>query len=99
MRRFIASLICAVIAGLFYVSMEVEAVKTGYMIRQQEEMKVRHLDRGRALKYNIARLEAPHNLNANSWRRRYFWRLRRSGRPWFWSMAAGCVPTPKWPAL
>ena|SRR3989338_429246 len=62
MRRFIASLICAVIAGLFYVSMEVEAVKTGYMIRQQEEMKVQHLDRGRALKYNIARLEAPHNL-------------------------------------
>ena len=62
MKRFIAFIVCATVAGLFYVSMEVEAVKTGYTIRKQEEMKVQLLDRGRALKYNIARLEAPHNL-------------------------------------
>lgn len=62
MKRFVASLICATIAGLFYVSMEVEAMKIGYTIRKQEEIRTQFLDRGRALKYNIARLEAPHNL-------------------------------------
>ncbi len=62
MKRFMTSLICATVAGLFYVSMEIGAVKTGYTIRKQEEMKVQLLDRGRALKYNVARLEAPHNL-------------------------------------
>jgi hypothetical protein len=62
MKRFMASLICTTLAGLFYVSMEVEAVKTGYAIRKQEEMKVQLLDRGRALKYNIAHLESPRNL-------------------------------------
>ncbi|OIO39595.1 MAG: hypothetical protein AUJ72_00495 [Candidatus Omnitrophica bacterium CG1_02_46_14] len=62
MRRFVAFMICLTLAGLIYVSAEVEAVKIGYTIRKQDEMKVQLLDRARALKYNIDRLEAPHNL-------------------------------------
>ena len=49
-------------AALVYVYAEVEAVKIGYGIRKQEQMKTQALDRARALKYNIDRLEAPHNL-------------------------------------
>ena len=62
MRRFAAFMICITLAGLIYVGAEVEAVKIGYTIRKQDEMKVQLLDRARALKYNIDRLEAPHNL-------------------------------------
>lgn len=62
MKRFAVSLLCVTLAALFYVSMEVEAMKTGYTIRKQEGIKTQLLDRGRALKYNIARLEAPSNL-------------------------------------
>jgi len=62
MRRFLAFLSCATLAGLFYVYAEVEAVKIGYEIRKHEEARVQALDRGRALKYNIARLKAPGNL-------------------------------------
>lgn len=62
MKRFTAIVVLATLAGLFYVFEEVEAVKIGYQIRRQEEQKVLALDRGRALKYNIARLKAPHNL-------------------------------------
>lgn len=62
MRRFIVFLACTTIAALLYVSAEVDAVKTGYTIRKQEELKGQLLDRRRALQYNIARLEAPHNL-------------------------------------
>ena len=62
MRRFAAFVICVTLAGLVYVTAEVEAVKVGYTIQKQEQMKAQALDRARALKYNIARLEAPHNL-------------------------------------
>ncbi|PIU40042.1 MAG: hypothetical protein COT00_03720 [Candidatus Omnitrophica bacterium CG07_land_8_20_14_0_80_50_8] len=62
MRRFAAFIVCLTLAGLAYVTAEVEAVKIGYTIRKQDEAKVQALDRLRALKYNIARLEAPHNL-------------------------------------
>ena len=62
MRRFAAFVVCMTLAGLMYVTAEVEAVKIGYAIQKQEQMKVQALDRARALKYNIARLEAPHNL-------------------------------------
>ena len=62
MNRFVSFLICATLAGLCYVYTEVEAVKIGYEIRRQEEVKVQILDRSRALKYNIAALKAPHNL-------------------------------------
>ena len=62
MRRFAAFVICMTLAGLVYVATEVEAVKIGYTIRKQNEAKTQALDRGRALQYNIARLEAPHNL-------------------------------------
>ena len=62
MRRFIAIVVLATGAGLFYVSQEVEAVKVGYTIRKQEETKIQYLDRARALKYNIARLKAPNNM-------------------------------------
>ena len=62
MRRFAVFMICLTLAGLVYVTAEVEAVKIGYAIRKQDELKVQALDRTRALKYNIDRLEAPHNL-------------------------------------
>lgn len=62
MRRFAAALAIVTSAALFWVYAEVEAMKIGYEIRRQEESKVQALDRGRALKYNIARLKAPHTL-------------------------------------
>ena len=62
MKRFTAIVVLATLASLFYVFAEVEAVKIGYVIRKQEEQKVLVLDRARALKYNIAQLKAPHNL-------------------------------------
>ncbi|HTL70986.1 MAG TPA: hypothetical protein VL404_06820 [Candidatus Eisenbacteria bacterium] len=62
MKRFVSALVLATMAGLFYVNQEVEAVKIGYEIRRQEEAKVQALDHARALKYNIARLKAPKNL-------------------------------------
>ena len=62
MKRFITCLVLATAASLFYVYQEVEAVKVGYMIRKQEETKTLYLDRARALKYNIARLKAPNNM-------------------------------------
>lgn len=62
MKRFTAILILSTFAGLFYVYEEVEAVKIGYLIRQEEQAKSLELDRSRALKYNIARLKAPETL-------------------------------------
>ena len=62
MRRFLAIVVLATSAALFYVSQEVEAVKVGYTIRKQEETRTQYLDRARALKYNIARLKAPNNM-------------------------------------
>ena len=62
MRRFLVIVSLGVAAALFYVSQEVEAVKVGYTIRKQEETKSQYLDRARALKYNIARLKAPNNM-------------------------------------
>ena len=62
MKRFVSLLVCVTLAGLFYVYEEVEAVKIGYAIRKKEETRTLLLDRARALKYNIARLKAPHVL-------------------------------------
>lgn len=62
MRRFAAFVMIVTLAGLIYVTAEVEAVKVGYAIQKQEQQKTLALDRARALKYNIDRLEAPHNL-------------------------------------
>jgi hypothetical protein len=62
MKRFVAMLALGTLAGLTYVSQEVEAVKIGYTIRKQMETKTLFLDRTRALKYNIARLKAPGTL-------------------------------------
>ena len=62
MKRFLTGLMLLTAAALFYVYQEVEAVKVGYTIRKQEETKTLFLDRARALKYNIARLKAPNNL-------------------------------------
>lgn len=59
MKRFIAITILMTLFGLFYVHLEVEAVRIGYRIRKQDETKTLFLDRARALKYNIARLSAP----------------------------------------
>ena len=62
MKRFLWFLICITLASLFYVYEEIEAVRVSYTIRKLEESKGQMLDRARALKYNIARLKAPHNL-------------------------------------
>ena len=62
MRRFLAGVTLVTVAALFQVFQETEAVKIGYTIRKQEQAKVQCLDRARALKYNIARLKAPNNL-------------------------------------
>ena len=62
MSRFLCLVGMLTLTGLFYVYEEVEAVKIGYHIRLQQETKVRALDHTRALKYNIARLTAPQNL-------------------------------------
>lgn len=62
MKRFLTFVVMATLAGLVSVYTEVEAVKIGYAIRRQEETRSLLLDRSRALKYNIARLKAPHNL-------------------------------------
>ncbi len=62
MPRFLCLVLCAMLAGLVSVYGEVEAVKIGYTIRKQQEAKALVLDRSRALKYNIAQLKAPHNL-------------------------------------
>jgi len=61
-KRFLAILGIVTLGGLFYVYEEVEAMRIGYTIRKQEESKVQMLDHTRALKYNIARLKAPHVL-------------------------------------
>ncbi len=62
MKRFVFFLSIATLASLFYVYEEVEAVKTGYKIRKQQEIKARALDHARSLQYNIASLKAPNNL-------------------------------------
>ena len=62
MKRYLIALLLVTAAALFYVYQEVEAVKIGYIIRKQEETKTLFLDRARALKYNVARLKAPNNL-------------------------------------
>ena len=62
MKKFLAGLLLITIACLGYVYQEVEAVKVGYMIRKQEETRTLLSDRARALRYNIARLKSPENL-------------------------------------
>ena len=62
MKKFVAMLVLATLSGLVYVYAEVEAVKIGYTIRKQEEMKTMLIDRARTLKYNIGRLKSPANL-------------------------------------
>ncbi len=62
MARFLSFVVSITLAALVHVYTEIEAVKIGYTIRKQEEVKIQALDRGRALKYNIASLKAPHNL-------------------------------------
>ena len=62
MVKFVTFLAIVTLAGLVHVYAEVEAVKIGYTIRKQEAAKVQFLDRARALKYTIAKLKAPNNL-------------------------------------
>lgn len=62
MKRFMTLLVTVTLSGLVYVNSEIQTVKIGYEIRKQEESKAQLLDRARALKYNVARLKAPHNL-------------------------------------
>lgn len=62
MTRFMAAIATVTLGCLLFVHLEVETVKAGYVIRKQEEVKLQALDRARALKYNIASLKAPHNL-------------------------------------
>ncbi len=62
MKIFLACLAIVTGSSLFYVYQEVEAVEIGYTIRKQEETKTLLIDRARALKYNIARLKSPNNM-------------------------------------
>lgn len=62
MIRYLCFLVVITCAALVTVFEEVEAVEVGYTIRKQEEIRVQALDRARALKYNIACLKAPQNL-------------------------------------
>ncbi len=62
MKRFMTGLVLVTIASLSYVFAGVQTFQIGYTIRKQEEMKVQLLDRARALKYNIAKLKSPANL-------------------------------------
>lgn len=62
MKKFIGAVVFVTVGCLAYVFAEVETFKVGYTIRKQEDMKTQLLDRARALKYNIARLKSPANL-------------------------------------
>ena len=62
MRRFVSGVVLVTLACLVYVYAEVQTFQIGYKIRRQEDVKTQLLDRGRALKYNIARLKSPANL-------------------------------------
>ena len=62
MAKFLTFLSIVTLAGLVHVYAEIEAVEIGYAIRKQENAKVQFVDRSRALKYNIARLKSPNNL-------------------------------------
>ncbi|MEI8345263.1 MAG: hypothetical protein WCG06_04245 [Candidatus Omnitrophota bacterium] len=62
MKKFVAGLVVATSAGLLYAHLEIEAVKIGYTIQKQEQAKSQLVDRARALKYNIAKMKAPGNL-------------------------------------
>ena len=62
MIRYLCILAVITCAALVTVFEEVEAVKVGYTIRKQEEARTQALDRARALKYNIACLKSPQNL-------------------------------------
>ena len=62
MKRFVSGVVLVTMACLLYVYTEVQTTKIGYAIRKQEEGKTQLLDRARALKYNIARLKSPANL-------------------------------------
>lgn len=62
MKRFVAGVALVTLGCLIYVFAEVQTFKIGYAIRRQEETKTLLLDRARALKYNIARMKSPANL-------------------------------------
>ena len=62
MKRFISAVVLITLASLVYVFAQVQTFKIGYTIRKQEETKTLLLDRARVLKYNIARLKSPANL-------------------------------------
>lgn len=62
MSRLVAVLVSVTLAGLLYVYTEIEAMKTGYTIRKQQEIRMLCVDRARALQCALARLKAPHNL-------------------------------------
>lgn len=62
MKRFTATLTLMTMAGLLYVYTEVEAVKTGYAIRKQEEVRTQLVDKQRSLRYNVANLKSSSSL-------------------------------------
>ena len=93
MNRFLAGLCLVTAASLFYVYQEVEVVKVGYVIRKQEETKILFLDRARALKYNVARLKAPSNLERRLTAQRI---VLQSPKSWQTVvMGPSAVPSPK----
>ena len=92
MKRFMMFLFCATLGCFLYVYEEVDAVKTGYRIRKQEETKVLLVDRARALKYNIARLKAPGNLEKKLAARKI---TLESPKTWQTLMMPGAMIAPK----
>ncbi len=62
MKRFVTAVALVTAACLVYVYAEVQTFRIGYTIRRQEETRSQLWDRARALKYNIARMKSPANL-------------------------------------
>jgi hypothetical protein len=62
MKKFVVTLVGIALGGLLFVHLEIEAVKIGYTIQKQELLRTQLIDRARALKYNIAKMKAPGNL-------------------------------------
>ena len=89
MKRFVSAVVLVTVACLVYVFAEVQTFKIGYTIRKQEEMKTQLLDRARALKYNIARLKSPVNLERRLTAQKV---LLESPKTWQTIVMAGQAP-------
>lgn len=62
LSRFLALLAVSTVAALLYVGQQVEAVKIGYQINQQQSTLSDVLDQRQMLLYNICNQKSPENL-------------------------------------